>query len=270
MDWKKKFTYVGRRCAPVSVLIWVLIGLLPGRAYAAPPDPFDPGSVKKTTEAEDRAEAGEDLPSGDERFQWLDPSKTIYVLQNRKFKKDGHGQISVGIGPGFSQAYRDTWHIDGRLTYWLSESFGLEGMFNYVLNNRNAIADALAQAAPSTMPRIRETRWDAALMLQWVPWYAKINVFNAILHFDWYFQIGGGYLVTQLDTNQVAANPSVWLDQNFFAGFWGTGLRFHASESVAVRLDLTGALYQAPLYGNSGANTFFAITNFALGLGLKL
>src|SRR6478609_7348924 len=71
-------------------------------------------------------------------FNWLDPDKKIYVLQNRRYEKAGKIMISAMIGPGLSNPYRDVVSIDPRIAYYFNETWGIElfyGMQSYTVNS---------------------------------------------------------------------------------------------------------------------------------------
>lgn len=203
-------------------------------------------------------------------FKWLDPDKKIYVLQNRKYLKANHLMLSALLGPGLSNSYRDTAGLSFRGSYYFTEWLGIEGFYTAGFNSENKTFEALKRTAVTTLPIVREIRGQTGVMLQYVPWYAKINVFNSILYFDWYFNGGVGTLRTALDTRPNTASPATYTEENLTSYFLGTGHMFHLSQVFTVRLDLTGAYYRAPILGNSGESTWFSNYLFGFGLGLKL
>jgi outer membrane beta-barrel protein len=210
--------------------------------------------------------------SGDDEynFNWLDPEKKIYVLQNRRYQKAGHLLLSAMVGPGFSNPYRTTYNLDPRVGYFLSESWGFEGFYTFTTNSENGTYGALRAASSSALPVVREIRSQYGANLIWVPWYAKINVFNKILYFDWYFTGGAGNIHSQLDTRASASSAPAYLDQDLFSFFFGTGHIYHLSDMFQVRLDFTSAIYRAPVFGTSGENSWYSNYNFAIGLGLRI
>lgn len=205
-------------------------------------------------------------------FNWLDPDKKIYVLQNRKFTKTNHALLSVMVGPGLSNSYRNTLSIDPRLAFYLNETWGLEFFYQKVSNGNNNTFENLLDASSSTsaLPVVREIRSQVGGLLHYVPWYAKINVFNNILYFDWYFSAGAGQIQSALDIRGNKTQAANFVDENLFAIYAGTGHQFHLSQMFVFRMDFTGAFYSAPSAGSSGTNTWFSNYTFGLGLGLKL
>jgi outer membrane beta-barrel protein len=220
-----------------------------------------------------KASAAANSSSSDDEysFQWLDPDKKIYVLQNRKFLKANHAMLSVLGGVGLSSPYRDSFSFEGRLSYHFTEMFGLEFFYSTLFNRENGTYEALkASAGVGVLPIVREITSQMGVLFQYVPWYAKINVFNTILHFDWYFSAGAGTLGTQLDQrSSISAAPN-YTKENLFSAFIGTGHQFHLSRELDFRLDFSGAFYRAPLLGTTGASSWFSNYTFGIGLGYRI
>ena len=63
-------------------------------------------------------------------FSWLDPDKEVYVLQNRKFRKAGHLHLNAGGGITTSGAFVSSTAIQGRAGYFMTEDFGIEGLYS--------------------------------------------------------------------------------------------------------------------------------------------
>jgi len=212
----------------------------------------------------------------DYNFSWLDPDKKIYVLQNRRYRKSGAPQVFVLGGLSLGDTYRTVYQVQPRLGYWFNEDFGLETFYSARFNSPNNAYRALDQAINSggvtKSAYIREVTSQFGVLFNWAPWYAKINVFNSILYFDWYFSVGVGSLSTQIGpkTKDDAVSSPSWHNENIFAVYLGTGHLFHLTEHWKIRLDTLGHFYSAPIYGGlPGAPTDKAIfSNFSLNLGL--
>ena len=147
--------------------------------------------------------------------------------------------------------YRTVYQVQPRLAYWFNEDFGIEAFYSDRFNKTNGAYNVLNQAINSDgvtkSPYIREVTSNVGILFNWAPWYAKINVFNSILYFDWYFSIGAGELYTQIGPKTIddpTAGPS-WKQENLFAVYLGTGQIFHLDEHWKVRLDFLGHFYSA-------------------------
>jgi outer membrane beta-barrel protein len=127
-------------------------------------------------------------------------------------------------------------------------------------------------AVHNTLPVIREIRSQYGGEIHWVPWYAKINVFNKVLYFDWYFAAGAGALQSALynSTTDAGVTTATEVDQTNFAFFWGTGHIYHITDSLLVRLDFTSAVYNAQVFGTGGATSWYSNLNVGAGVGWRL
>ena len=207
-------------------------------------------------------------------FKWLDPEKKIYVLQNRKYTKANRGMFSLLYGPGISNAYRNTFGLSGRASYYFSEWLGLEAFYSGFSNSENSTFEALKSTNTQITPVIREVRSQMGIMLQYVPWYAKINFFNAILYFDWYLSGGVGSSRTALDSRAFAglgpSSPASYTESTLTTYYLGTGQIYHVNDWLSVRLEFQASLFRAPIGGTTGRDIWFSNDVFGLGLGVKL
>lgn len=217
------------------------------------------------------ADAADDSSGKDEySFHWLDPEKKIYVLQNRRYLKSGRLQLSAQVGLGLSNPYRNSLAAEPRMSFFMSEAWGLEVFYGIVSNSANSRFTAFQQSTSNALwSAWREVKSQYGLLLHWAPWYAKINVFNKILYFDWYFTAGAGSLQTQADERRVVNVENI-VTQTHTAIFIGTGHNYHLNRSWKVRLDLTGAIYHAPVLSTSSEKDWYSNFNFTAGVGYLL
>lgn len=246
-------------------------------------DPITGNAPGDTTSGNDRspASASARVPasgasssnSDDEyNFNWLDPEKKIYVLQNRRYLKANRLMLSGMVGTGFSNPYRTSYNLDPRIAYYFSEQFGVEVFYTFTVNSANSTFNALAGTNANVLPVIREITGQYGASFHWVPWYAKINVFNKILYFDWYFSAGlGDVHANASNTSDGTSAPNkTAVPQDYFAMFFGTGHIYHITDSLLVRLDFTSAVYNAQIYGTGGGGTWYSNLNFGAGVGWRL
>lgn len=258
--WKKIFGATGLKVVLVLVaVLWLTIVAASWAESAELPDAARaPASVEPIQDE-----------NSEYNFNWLDPEKKIYVLQNRKYTKAGHVFLNLMTGPGLSNSYASAWNLDPRIDYYFSESFGIEAFYTVTFNGQNNTFQALQATSPTTLPIVRNINDEMGVMAQWVPWYAKINFFNNIIYFDWYLSGGMGQLATTI-SGAGTGNGLPSQSQNIFALYAGTGHIYHLNESFDVRVDFTGAYYKAPLQGNVGSSTWFSNYNFEVGIGYRL
>lgn len=232
-----------------------------------------PPSAVADVEMTERAPAASSQDVEDRyKFDWLDPDKKIYVLQNRRYRKARRMMLSGLFGFGLSDSYRNVYNVEPRISYFMSESWGFEAFFVQSFHRDNSTFEALQNAAGtlSVLPVIREIKNQVGANIQWVPWYAKINVFNTILYFDWYLSAGLGALSSEVNkAKRVGADADIET-QNDLGLFLGTGHMFHLGDSSVVRLDFKGVFYQAPKFATSGDEIWFSNYNFSFGFGIKI
>lgn len=211
------------------------------------------------------SEAAEEI-SDEYNFSWLDPDKKIYVLQNRRYTKAHRLNLSLSAGLGDTSAYRSSISFSPRVGYYLSERFGFEILYQMISNKNNNTFDALNAQSPALKPNVIEIKNQLAALVTWAPWYAKINVFNWILYFDWYFTAGLG----SLSANVIPGNGSATTSKSYSGIYLGTGQMFHIDETWLVRLDFTNVFFKAPQQATTGKEIYYNSTTFEIGVGLKL
>ncbi len=252
-NFRSKTFTVGFLFVLLTVLWLILIGTSWSEAHAS----TSPNNSVS-------ASSGTDKTGEEYSFRWLDPEKKITVLQNRKYLKSERLFISASGGVATSSAFRTAFSFDPRLSFNFSEDWGFEAFYTMVFNRENSTFQALRQAA-NVLPVVREIRAQYGAMIQYSPWYAKINVFNNILYFDWNFSAGAGLVHTALDTRATSSDSAQYVFVDRFAIFAATGQQFHLSHDICFRLDFTSAFYQAMVFGTSGAQVWW--TNFTGGAG---
>lgn len=209
-------------------------------------------------------------------FSWLDNDKEIYVLQNRKFRKDGNFYVGATGAYNLSQDFLDAYGGTVRAGYFFTEDWGLEFVYGKNTNTENDTAKGVKEQG--TVPFYRQIDSFMGAMLMWSPFYSKINTFNQIFYFDWMFGVGAGTITTKDNRNKfdtTSPNQSELTDESTVGALWNTGFRFYISESWSLRLDLTGQVYKADKTkrtggaGNPTSKASKLYNNYDLGLGLN-
>lgn len=208
--------------------------------------------------------------AADYSFAWLDPDKKIYVLQNRKFTKAGRPSIAIGGGLGLSNPFRNTTVINGQVEYFFSEELGIDLFYAQSFQTNSAVYNQLRTQVPTALPTAREFRGQYGALIKWIPWYAKINVFNSILYFDWHFAGGVGQIASDVDINTNASSAANYVSQTLLGIYLGTGHTYHLNDNFDVKLDLLGSFYQAPEFGNTGSSYWFSNFMLSAGVGYRL
>lgn len=189
-------------------------------------------------------------------FSWLDPDKEVYVLQNRKFRKAERLYINAGAGITTSGAFVDSTTIQGRAGLFVTEGFGVEGLYAKNSGKENATAASVrstigGQSVP--FRRIVENYW--GVMATWSPFYSKTNTFNSIVYMDWIFGVGYAQLTeknNKLDFSGDATLRDIPTKESHSGLIWEAGLMFYLSQNFTLRTDLTTIHYSAANVKTSG------------------
>lgn len=207
------------------------------------------------------------------QFSWLDKDKEIYVLQNRKFRKDGKVYLGATGVKTVSGAFIDSYGATARGGFFFREDWGVEFVYGKNSGSENDTAKGVREQ--STVPYYRKVDTYMGGMLMWSPFYSKINTFNKVFYFDWMFGAGLANVST-LDNRKKfePGAPNTLTKESNMGAVWNTGLRFYISESWSLRLDFTGLHYSAKKSKQAGANSPITtastvFSNYDLGLGLN-
>lgn len=207
-------------------------------------------------------------------FSWLDQDKEIYVLQNRKFRKDGKLYVGGTAAYNLSQDFLDAYGGTLRAGYFFSEDWGIELVYGKNSSTENDTAKGVKEQG--TVPFYRQIDSFMGAMMMWSPFYSKINTFNKVFYFDWMFGAGIGSISTKDNRNKFipGATENALTTESNIGALWNTGFRFYINESWSLRLDLTGQTYKAEKtkkQQNATATTKASkvINNYDLGLGLN-
>ena len=202
-------------------------------------------------------------------FSWLDTDKEVYVLQNRKFRKDDRIYLSALGGMTTSGAFVDSTTIQARVGYFFHEEFGVEILYAKNASKKNDVYKNVEAANVDTFYRKIEDYMGA--MFLWAPFYAKINTFNKVLYFDWVFGVGGAKINTKDNRNDIlvsAPGEDPLTSEAHTAMMWATGPRFYINEKWSVRLDMTAFYYSADRQITSSRKESDRFSNYDLTAGL--
>jgi outer membrane beta-barrel protein len=201
-------------------------------------------------------------------FSWLDPEKKISVVQNRKYTKTRSIELGIAGGIGIGEAYRTTRVFIPRATYYFNESFGATVLGAFVGNSENDNMRALREASASSFPNIRDVRSWVGGGVVWVPFYAKLNIFNRIFYMDWHFDAGLVQVNSEIDLNYQAAGAANYRSSSHTGFYWGTAQKFFITKNIAARIDFHNIYYSAPKAVSGVVSTATVLnTHYYLTLG---
>lgn len=201
-------------------------------------------------------------------FSWLDPDKKVYVLQNRKYRKAMRPAVYLQGGLNLDNPYRSELLYGARASFWFSEQFGIDAFYYKINSSKNDTFKALEDAASNSgaLPFVRRHHSYLGALGTFTPWYAKLNFFNKILYFDWFFNLGLGQASTSVDRNRSKVTASNFVNENNFTIFYGTGQNFYVTRNFMIRLDLLGSTYTATTVNASTTKRYFN-WDFVAGIG---
>jgi outer membrane beta-barrel protein len=176
---------------------------------------------------------------------------------------------SVYVGGGFnlSNAFKTGYLGTVKPGFWVKEWLGVEGVGAFMRNSDSDNLVAL-RTRSTALPFVRQINSYFGGQAVFAPFYAKLNMFNKIIYFDWFFFAGGGVVNTSNDINTVSnAAPNLQTESSFGL-FYGTAMNFFLSKHFSVRLDLQAVNYNAT--GALGESKRFNSFDFTLGAGFFL
>lgn len=178
-------------------------------------------------------------------FLWLDPDKTVYVLQNKIYPKDKSFYADFGFVTGITSTFQDTIGGQLKLGYFFSEEWAVEYNLIQYSNSDNSAHDNV-EFVSETVPFVRRPISTNSLFLIYSPFYGKINTFNKIFYFDVSFGVGTGSFVAE--SNLKTAND---ITQNKFSTETYTPIqlkattKFHLNENLHLGIEFLSTNFEA-------------------------
>lgn len=179
-------------------------------------------------------------------FLWLDPDKKVFVLQNKIYPKDGSFYADIGYVMNVTNEFQD---INGggiKVGYYFAEEWAVE--FNYLTySSQNNTAYDSIKAVAGTEPFIRRPLSNASIFAIWSPFYGKINTFNKIFYFDWYFGVGTGQFTTESNLDSVVdpSLPNQFKTETYTPVQFKTGVKVHLKKNLHLGVEFLNTNFQA-------------------------
>ncbi len=205
-------------------------------------------------------------------FLWLDPDKSVYVLQKKMYAKKRTVYFNAGFLTNNASDFQDTIGASLKLGYFFKEDWGLEFLYNAYNNSNNETFENV-QSVNGSEPFIRRPNSLMGLTVQWSPFYGKINTFNKIYYFDWSFGLGVGKLSTEsnADTASLNTTSNTYTDESFTGIIAKTNFRFYFTKRIHMDVDYISTTYSAPGPKVNDVQTDSTTTSsdFAISLGFS-
>lgn len=178
-------------------------------------------------------------------FLWLDPDKSVYVLQNKIHPKDNSFFVDLGYMMNMTSTFQETSGAQIKLGYFLNENWAIEFSHLKYSNSDNSTLKSVESVA-GLAPFIRRPLSSSTVFAVWSPFYGKINTFNQIYYFDWSFGVGtGAYkMESNLDTAELKTENR-FEDENYTPIQLKTTFKFHINKSLNIGLELLNTNFEA-------------------------
>ena len=179
-------------------------------------------------------------------FLWLDPDKSVYVLQNKLYPKDKTFYVDIGyLGVNLTSTFQDTAGAHIKAGYFFSEEFAFELNYTQYSNSDNTALKGLGDVT-SLAPFIRRPLTSKSLYFVWSPFYGKINTFNKIYYFDWSFGVGTGVytMESNIDTAELN-NEDRFSKEDYTPVQLKSSLTFHINKSLHIGLEFINTNFQS-------------------------
>lgn len=179
-------------------------------------------------------------------FHWLDPDKSVYVLQNKTHQKEKRLTFDLGYLSNLTSEFQKTSGFMAGVGYNWHEEWGVE-VFYIGYSNKNNDAYKNVKISSGVEPFIRRHKSTLAAGFVWSPFYGKVNTFNRIYYFDWSFGAGIAQVETQNNLRTSLAGPLVpthFDTEKTTGGYAKTSLKFHVNENWNIGLGYQGTFYK--------------------------
>jgi len=210
-------------------------------------------------------------------FLWLDPDKSVYVLQNKTYRKAKKISVEVSFLTTLGKAFQDTYGVDLKAQYYFNEHYGIEVFHTRYTNTdsddfKNVVSVTQANnGGQATYPFVRRLNAASGALFLVSPFYGKINTFNRIFYFDWSFGAGVAFVNAEsnLDSVAVINAPNSYSSESFTALAYKTSFKFHTSRKWSAVIDLRNMNYQAAGPRDRGSKELRSNWDFMVGVGFK-
>lgn len=203
-------------------------------------------------------------------FLWLDPDKKVFVLQNKIYPKDGSFYADISYVSNVTNEFQD---INGgglKLGYYWAEEWAIE--FSHITySSQNNTAYDSVKVVNETEPFIRRPLSNTSVFAIWSPFYGKINTFNKIFYFDWYFGVGTGQFTTESNLDSVVdpSKPSTFKTETFTPLQLKTGVKVHMNKNLHIGVEFLNTNFEAGSAKNPSNKSLKQSNDLIFSLGVS-
>lgn len=207
------------------------------------------GAGMSVAQAEEPAKSNNEYegPLKEQLQEYWSVDRELPGVTNRLHTREG--KLSVGVYTGLMSSEPFYWYIPvgARVSYYLSDSFGVEVGGQYSLAQNTELTDALEGLREDSFDVALDGQdkyiWRANLVATWHPLYGKLALLQRKLsHFDLKLQGGVGAVgMNRPNATRTAVESTVGLDVVL-----GAGASFFLTDAVTLRLDGRGYVGLGP------------------------
>lgn len=203
-------------------------------------------------------------------FLWLDPDKSVYVLQNKMYPKNKSLYMDLGyLGLNLSSTFQNTNGAQFKVGYFFKEEFAIElGLISYSNENNTALSGV--KSVSGVVPFIRRPLSSASIFAIWSPFYGKINTFNQIFYFDWSFGVGTGSYKMESNLKTAELVDEDRFDTEEYTPLqFKTNLKFHLNKSVNIGVEFLNTNYQTNTPKNQNSKSWDLNNDIFFSIGVS-
>jgi outer membrane beta-barrel protein len=201
-------------------------------------------------------------------FLWLDPDKSVYVLQNKVHPKDNSFYLDLGYMMNMTSTFQETNGAQIKAGYFLNEDWAIELSYISYSNSDNSTFDSV-KVVTSTVPFLRRPISSSSIFAVWSPFYGKINTFNQIFYFDWSFGVGTG--VYQMESNLISVQDSLTNDkfdtEDYTPIQLKTTFKFHINKSLHLGLEFLNTNFESSTPKNPNSKSWDQNNDLIFSIG---
>lgn len=178
-------------------------------------------------------------------FLWLDPDKSVYVLQNKVYEKKKSLYVDVGLGTSLTSNFQSTNAAQLKFGYYFHEEWAVEYNFLQYSNSNNSAYDNIIFVNEAE-PFIRRPLSSHSLFLIYSPFYGKINTFNKIYYFDISFGVGTGTFSAESNLKTAPFEDQFGFEKETFTPLLlKTNIKFHINKSLHLGVEFLSTNFEA-------------------------
>lgn len=213
------------------------------------------------------AQAGEDDLYD---FLWLDPDKSVYVLQNKTFPKKERFFLDIGYVSSSSSVFQDTSGAQLKAGYFFTENWGIELGYTQYTSLNNGNFDGV-KFTSGTVPFVVSPTESLSIYATWSPFYGKINTFNKIYYFDWSFSLGTGQykLKSNLDTVIDSSAKNRFKEESRVPVLLKTAFKFHINRTMYIGAEYININYTLGTPQSPSSEKWRQSSDLILNLGMS-